>query len=171
MTPNRIIWMNAILFVVIAAIALIIIVEERTLPGKPPVAELQARVEQELANTATDTGPQAAELPNFGKVNLFETVVPLPTPTPPPPKTPVPPPDIREITEFWRLSGALSTMAVFQDTKTKQDFTLKKGEYREEKFKGRDYKIYLKSLTKLKNATVMVTIDGQVQERIIDMVF
>ncbi|MBI1290396.1 hypothetical protein GC173_04040 [bacterium] len=171
MTPNRIVWINAALFAIIAALALSIILEERKLPGRPPIDALEDTVTQAMANDARNGQAESSEFAHLGTVNIFETLVPQPTPTQTPAPTPPPPPDIREVTEFWRVVGPMSKFAVFQDTKSKQDFTMKIGEFREERFKGQIYKIYLKSIDKMKSATVELVVDGKRQERVIELTF
>jgi len=171
MTPKKIVWFNAGLFVLIAGLALSVILEERKLPGRPPLEALESAVTEAMSHEARNATTESNEFTNLGTVNLFDTVVPAPTPTPQPSPTPVPPPDIREVTEFWRLVGPMSKFAVFQDTKAKQDFTLKVGEFREERFKGQIYKVYLKSIVRMKSATVEMVVEEKRQERTIELTF
>ncbi|CAN5198985.1 hypothetical protein BH09SUM1_BH09SUM1_24330 [soil metagenome] len=170
MNPNRIMMINGILFCVIITVSVIIMRQERQAPGEPPLREIQQAVAAKLTADSGDQAGPSAELPNFGAKNIFDTLIPRLTPTPQPPKTPVPPPRIDEVTDGWRLSGPLSTFASFQDIKTREDFILKIGETRDEKYKGQTVKITLESTEKLKSATIMMNMDGEVQRRKLTMV-
>jgi len=170
MNAQRIMIINSAIFVLILAVSVFMITQERTLPGEPPVEELQQEVAKVLSQRASEgTGKVESNLVNLPQRNVFETLIPLPTPTPLPPKPTPAPVIVDEATEFWRLSGPLSRMAAFQDIKTREDFSLKIGEYREEKVKGESFKIFLESTVPFKSATVRMEDDGHVTRRTFTM--
>jgi hypothetical protein len=171
MNLNKVVWLNGALFLVIASLSIMMITEERKLPDAPPLQDLRSVVDDALSAELGTGGEARREHENFGRINIFETLVPLPTPTPTPAPTPVPPPDIREVIEFWRLVGATSSFGIFQDTKSKQDFTMRVGEFREERFKNKLYKVYLKSTVSMKSVTLTMEAEGKAMETTLEIKF
>lgn len=172
MNSSKIMLINGLLFILIVAIAVMVLTEERQLPGEPPVAELRREVALQLSNeTSVEGGGSSEQFQELGKKAMFETIMPRPTPPPtPPPPTPTPP-TAREVAEYWRLVGALTNFAAFQDVKTREDFTLKVGEHKVEKYKGKDVKVTLESLDRLKSATISIKVDGHESKHTFQMGF
>jgi hypothetical protein len=150
MNTKKIMWLNGVLFLVILGTAVMIINQERFLPGEPPVKSVKKKVTRMLAEDTTKDDEQNDQFTSLGKVNMFEAIIPLPTPTPKPTPTPPKPPGIREVTEFWKLNYVLGTMSGFQHMKTEKDFHVKLGEGFEETYRGKTYVIFLDSIDKKK---------------------
>lgn len=167
---KRIMLANGVLFVVVLALSYVIMTQERTLPGPPPLDELKTQVAGHLERVRSAPPRTSDNLEHLGRRDLFETIKPQPSPTPRPTPTPTPPPDIKDVTEFWRLSGALRSMAVFADIKTRAEFTIKVGESREVEFKGKKIQVTLKSTVSLKSATISINEMGIEQTRDMQMV-
>lgn len=157
MTPKRIVIFNCVVFVLFLTLSVYILMQERQLPGEPPVKEAQREVLAMVVREGERVDDTEERLPNLGKRNVFETILPLPTPTPAPTRTPDPGPHINEVTDTWKLSVAFRDFATFQDIKTQQDFTLKLGESKPVEFKGKEYRVMLESIDSKKfSATIMM---------------
>jgi hypothetical protein len=166
MTANRIMILNCVLFAVIVGISVFVLRQENELPGPPPVEELKAAVQERLATDQLETTQEVASLENLGNVNLFDTIIPPPTPAPTPSPSPVRPPDIEEVIKDWKLSAVLTNLALFQNRRTKQDWTMKIGEARKERFRNKDLELILESVDKKTwSAVIKMTDEGITQTK------
>ena len=170
MTAGRIMILNALLFVAIIGLGAYLMTQDYELPGPPPLDAIDELVEVELERSPTDESAETRVVANFGKQNIFDTIIPQPTATPAPP-TPTPaPPNINDVTESWKLSGVLTSFAVFQNEKTREEWTIRLGESKEEKFRNQTIKVTLDSVNKKDwSATISIKELGIVQKRTIKM--
>jgi hypothetical protein len=109
---------NVLLFAVIGLLALFVLTEDRTVPARPPVEEIQQTLAQ--VRPDPDARREVAEYPAFGKAPIFDTLIPLPTPSPTPPPTPPPDPNLCEALKIWRITGVLDTEVMIEDVKAGQ---------------------------------------------------
>lgn len=170
MNATRIMWINGILFLAILGISVMIITEERYLPGRPPLEEHEVSVQKAIAETAGTTGLAGTDATELGKVNMFDTIIPLPTRTPTP--TPEPPkaPRIEEVTQYWKLSFVYKTMATIQDIKTEAETTIKIGDKKIETYRGQEIPIYLESVNRKEwSATFIMNYMDEKQTRTFKM--
>jgi hypothetical protein len=166
MTPQRLMLINSMLFLVILALSVLILTEERRVPEAPPLAQLRKTVEGRMARDTTEVTVVADNYQNLGRKNMFDTIIPLPTPSPKPTPTPRPAPLIAEVTEFWKLSSMISTMAIFQDIKTKEDFTMRVGDTREVEFRKEKLTIKLEAIDRPNwRVVISMSYGGNVQRR------
>ncbi len=162
---------NACLFLLITGLAVTIKLQERELPGSPPIREAQQRVDQIIKEERQSETEASRSLSNFGKKNIFDDLIPMPTPTVPPP-TPTPaPPSCDELTQYWKCNAVLKGIAMFQNLKTNKEFTLQSGQFQPEVFRGKEYKIYLESTNFKKFTATVVAKEGdkEVCRRTFDM--
>jgi hypothetical protein len=158
--------LNCVLFVVIVGISVMMLRQENSLPGPPPVKELHLAVDQRLASEPANADSVTAQLEKLGTVNLFDTIIPAPTPAPSPTPEPPKPPPIEEVVKDWKLSAVLSSYALFQNRRTKEDWQMKIGESKTERFRNKDVKVYLDLIEKKTwSATVRITEEGQTQKK------
>jgi hypothetical protein len=146
MTSTRIMILNCILFVGIVGIAVAILNQENALPGPPPVEELRDAVDNRLENEELTGDAQGAELARLGSVNLFDTIIPSPTPAPTPTPAPPEPPDINEVIKDWELKGVLRNVVVFHNRRTREDWNMRIGDTKTERFRNRDIQIELEAI-------------------------
>lgn len=167
---RKIMIVNAVLFLIIVGTAVFILTRERRLPGKPPVAEAREEVTRLVASATGDGNAASREFQSLGKVNIFETIIPIPPPTPTPVPPPPEPPNINEVTEYWKLLYVMSNIASFQHIKTNQEITLKIGESHAEAYRGKQITVYLESVDKRAfSATVMINELNKEQRRTFKM--
>jgi len=167
MNTSRLMIVNGALFVVIVALATLIIVQKRELPGEPPVDQVKSTVDRLIERDKSTAPPESGRFMSMGKVNVFETIIPIPPPTPAPPKPTPAPPKIEEVTEFWRLVGPLRKFASFNNMKTNADFTVNMGETFIETYRGKQIPVTLEATDMKKfTATISINEDGQKQTRV-----
>lgn len=165
-SATRIMWINGILFLGILALSVIIITEERYLPGEPPIKEVKRQVTELIEADRSNLQSSGGNYESFGKVDMFETIIPLPTRTPTPTPEPPKPPRIEQVTEYWKLSFVFKSMATFQDIKTQEEYTIKVGDKRDQDYKGKTYGIYLDSVDRKNwSCTILMNDMGEVQKR------
>src|SRR5690606_24556931 len=109
---------NILLFAVIGLLALIVLTEERTVPARPPIEEVQQTLAQ--VRPDPDARREVAEYPAFGRAPVFDTLIPIPTPTPTPPPTPTPDPNLCEALKIWKISGVTDKEAYIEDLQAGQ---------------------------------------------------
>lgn len=166
MTPNRIMLINGMLFLVIVSLSILILTEERQIPEEPPVSELQHEVTRMLASEERQVTRDDDRYGSLGNRNIFTTIKPLPTPSPSPTPTPKVPPNINEVTEYWKLAGMISSMAMFQDMRTREDFQMRPGEKRTVEFRRENIQIELESINRANwRVTVKMNYEGNIQRR------
>lgn len=166
MTPNRIMLINGMLFLVIVALSALIMTEEREIPSEPPLDSLEHEVSRLLATEDRDVAFTGDRYGNLGAKNIFSTIVALPTPSPSPTPTPKVPPDIKEVTEYWKLAGMISSMAMFHDMRSREDFQLRPGETRQVEFRRENLNIELESIDRPNwSVTIKMDYEGNVQRR------
>ncbi|MCC5875092.1 MAG: hypothetical protein JJU11_02625 [Candidatus Sumerlaeia bacterium] len=166
MTPNRIMLINGMLFLVVVALSVLIMTEERLIPEEPPISELEDEVTYLLTNAERQVTLGEDRYGNIGNRNIFSTIKPLPTPSPSPTPTPKVPPNINEVTEYWKLGGMLSTMAMFQDMRTREDFQMRPGDVREIEFRREKIPVELESIDRANwRVTIKMNYEGNVQRR------
>lgn len=169
MSPKRLMLINAILFVTIVAIAVMLITEQRQVPGEPDIDRIQRLVDRaiEMEDRREDEG--GALLASLSRVDMFETIIPLPTPTPRPTPTPTPPPPIDEVIGHWRLSLAWKDQAQVEDTRTGEFISINVGAFTEVQYRARKVRIHLESVEKFKNAVFVMREDGEIQKKTMSM--
>ncbi len=167
-TPQRIALINALLFIVVLTLAVLLITRERPLPGRPPVEQVREEVAELIEQRGTARDRLEGQLQALGERRIFATIIPMPTPTPTPTPTPVPPPRIEEVTDRWRLEIILprSGMAIFEDIGSRETWQLRPGESRTVDHRGRQVPVYLDSVdTSQFSATIRIDVDGSRQTR------
>lgn len=166
MTPNRIMLINGMLFLVIVALSALIMTEQREIPGEPPIEDLEYEVSRLLASEDHDVAVAGDRYGNLGGRNIFSTIISLPTPSPSPTPTPKVPPNIGEVTEYWKLAGMISSMAMFHDMRSREDFQMRPGETRQIEFRKENVTIELESIDRPNwRVTIKLEYEGNVQRR------
>ena len=100
--------------------------------------------------------------PNLGKTPFFDTIIPKPTPVIRPSPTPAPPPDINAITARWKLSSMFANTATFQDTASKNEWTMTVGSAHEVQYRNQSCSV---KLEKVDEDTLEVTISFGEQQK------
>ncbi len=167
-TPQRIVVVNSLLFVLVMTLAVMLLTRERLLPGPPPVDDVRDEVAELIEQRESARDRLEGELKALGEKDIFATIIPMPTPTPTPTPTPVPPPDISNVTSDWRLEIILprSQMARFESESGDDIWDLHPGESRRERDDGRDVDVYLDAVDTTEfSATVRIEWEGEAQTR------
>lgn len=145
---QKLISLNAVLFVVVAVFAVLMITGERSVTAKPPVEEIKAIIEGEKSVVQNRTErPDLA--PQFGKVGIFDTLIALPTPTPTPEPTIPPDPPLDEALKSWKVLSVYKNEATVKDIRTNDTFfmyTDKRDETRIVRYRNVDMEIKLESI-------------------------
>ncbi|MDX2175789.1 MAG: hypothetical protein SF028_04900 [Candidatus Sumerlaeia bacterium] len=144
MDPKQITYLNIALFVVIVGLSGLVVFPKPAVPAVDDLSWLDNQIAQP-SSVDTSGSASAVEYPAFGRVNLFETIIPRPTPEPTPEPTPRPDIPIAEIVSTWEIKGALRSMAIFADTNTREEWTMQVGDTRMVNFKGSGVRIKLES--------------------------
>lgn len=168
LSPQRIVLINALLFIMVLTLAVLLITRERPLPGQPPVEEVREEVAQLIEERGSARDQLEGQLQALGQKEIFATIIPLPTPTPTPAPTPVPPPRIEEVTERWRLEIILprSGTAIFEDIGSRESWQIRPGETHNVDFRNRQIPILLDEVdTTAFKATIRMQVDGSDQTR------
>jgi hypothetical protein len=101
-----------------------------------------------------------AQVPEFGKRDVFRTIIPKPTPEPTRAPTPMPPPNLEQATRTWKLESAFGNRASFRDTRTNAEFSIELGKTRVESYRGREIQIKLAQID-MRNFSVTLTFENQ----------
>lgn len=120
---QRLFFVNVVLFVLIGALAFLIITEDRAIPAEPPLQEIRAKLDSIKPDAGSGAGP-VGKYPKFGKAPIFDTIIPIPTPTPTPVPTPVPPPNLCEALKNWNMQGVAGRTVFMEDLTSKEQFIL-----------------------------------------------
>lgn len=161
------------LFVVVVAMAALLLTAEYTIPAKPDLEEIKAAsLSAKPSGTDTAEASKTDPYPELGKTALFDTLYPKPTTAPTPVPTQKPDMDLAVITANWKVTAVLpGGMAFFEDTRAKEEWQMKVGEAHPVKLKSETFDIKLES-TNDKEFTVKITFagpSGQVQSRVLSM--
>lgn len=164
MSSQKIVIVNCLLFIGIVAMGAFLLTQETTLPGRPPIAEIQNYVIADLEENPPEANLGGMQLRNLGKKNVFDTIIPMPTPSPSPiPPTPAPP-SIDDVTKDWELSGVLTSFGLFKVRN--EEFTLKLGESYDQKYRNDTIPVFLDKIDKENwSATLMIKELGIIQRR------
>ncbi len=168
LSPQRLVLINSLLFLLVMGLAAMLITRERPLPGRPPVEDVQREVSQLIEERGSALDQLEGELEALGETDIFATIIPEPTPTPTPTPTPVPPPDINVLTEDWRLEIILpqTEMARFESESTDEMWDLNPGDSRRETQDGQGVDVFLDSIDPTEfSATVRIDWEGEAQTR------
>lgn len=120
---KRLFLVNIVLFVLIGALAFLILTEDRAIPAEPPIDEIRQTLAAIQPDPTSDVAP-GVKYPKFGKAPAFDTIVPIPTPTPTPVPTPVPPPSLCEALKTWKMQGVAGRTVFLEDLATKESIIL-----------------------------------------------
>jgi hypothetical protein len=127
------------------------------------------RLSEETTGTLTAVVPRMSETQyaatgdayaDFGKREVFRTIVAKPTPEPTRSPTPLPPPNLEQATRTWKLESILGNQASFRDTRTNAEFTMQLGKTRIESYRGREIAIKLAQID-TRNFTATLTFETQ----------
>ncbi len=164
MESNRIIIANSMFFLVIVGLAYFIVQEERTLPEKPDIDQLD-ELSSKISSSASSTGTEN-RYGNLGRKPIFDTIIPQPpTPTPSPAPTPAPPP-IDKVVQYWELSGVLDGLAFFHDMRSNEDITIQQDNFHQVRFGNDTINVYLESANLRDGKAVIYMKEmGQIQKK------
>lgn len=109
-----------------------------------------------------ETAQLVDKYPNFGKSPIFDTIIPKPTQPPQPTHTPAPPPDISAVTARWKLSSMFGNTATFQDTASKNEWTITVGATHDVQYRNQTCTL---KLEKVDESSFEVTISLGDQQR------
>jgi len=98
--------------------------------------------------------------PNFGKSPIFDTIIPKPTQPPRPSPTPAPPPDINAVTARWKLGSMFGNTATFQDTASKNEWTMTVGSTHDVQYRNQNCSLKLEKVDE-NNFEVTISLGDQ----------
>ena len=165
---------NIILLIVILLLGYLTATTRFEPPEKP---DFDASLSQSGSNTGDETSygdettyseksdSKAApnltdKYPEFGEAPVFDTIIPKPTPVPRPTRTPRPPPDIGKVTARWKLVSLFGNTATFEDSGRRNEWTMKVGDVRTERYRNEDCDIKLEKVDET-NFEVVLTFGDQ----------
>ncbi|MDK2971026.1 MAG: hypothetical protein PWP23_781 [Candidatus Sumerlaeota bacterium] len=147
---QRLVAVNAAVFLVIGVIAVVMMTETFTVPAEPPMP----LIEQTLQQIGNDGGRKSSEqsqakYSNFGQKDIFPTIIPTPTVPPTPPPTPPPDPSLEEAIKQWNIKGIVKGIVFIEDPRTREEF-----------FMDMDDPATLTKTVRHKNEDVVVKLDS-----------
>ena len=127
MDTQKILYLNGALFASVIALGIVVMLPKVEIPvvTSESVAWLDVQSTQPTVDT---TGENDAQYPNFGKKDIFQTLIPRPTPEPTPVPTPVPDAQLTDATSNWAINAVLKNQAFFTDKRSKQEYSMSIGD-------------------------------------------
>jgi len=165
---------NLVLLLVILCLGYLVATTRYVPPAiPPPSSSRNPREGEEGVTTSGETetdytapsptkevAPLVDKYPNFGKAPIFDTIIPKPTVPPRPTQTPQPPPDISAITARWKLSSMFGNTATFQDTASKNEWTMTIGSTHDVQYRNQTCSLKLEKVDE-NNFEVTVSLGDQ----------
>lgn len=119
---QKILALNAALFVVIAGLSYLLITTEREVPSEPPFERIIEDIRREsIEDVTTEGSGNEGSFANFGVKPALEVLIPRPTPSPTPRPTPVPDPKLADAIRDWQVKGVMAPWVMMGDKKKKDD--------------------------------------------------
>jgi hypothetical protein len=122
---RRDIVINAVLVVIIVVLCYLVAVStyEEPRPGKG-IVPIEKPATPRVNEGETEYNVAEGKYANFGRDDIFRTIIPRPTPVPTQAPTPRPTPSLERATHYWRLISASGNEAIIEDTKLHTEYTL-----------------------------------------------
>lgn len=121
--PQRLVLANVGLFLFVTIVALMLMTDSRTLPAQPPVDEISQRI-MEVSEENVQIASRDALYPEFGRKNIFKSLIPTPTPTPTPEPTIPPDPSLQEAIGHWKVGGVTRSLIFTSDPRRNDEWML-----------------------------------------------